>query len=290
MQDVIWPAGLQDCLLPEQSFTEAYLGLQDLERAYLKQCIAQIFAWYGASTALQQEQRLHWEQGFTSLSRSRPWPWVLILVQPGMRAPAPLLAAALPALLAQSKEVIVLQSAEQASWTPAQLCGLELAGLELVGAAASTLQQELLQGLQEQNGPGLVLELGHGQKGLGFSYSLGSRGQYLALSVPLQAGIWQDSTVQWDLQALRTAHPDLELESCRPRVESGPGPGEAPETSGAEGFLQKGWELLFLPDSMQGQALEHARLVLGPGQEACWIWPGLEACLFQSRALALGSS
>jgi hypothetical protein len=289
MQEIIWPDGLQECLLPEQSFTEAYLGVQDWQRAYLKQCIAQVFAWYGSQSALLQERRMHWEQGFSSLSRTRPWPWVLICLQPEMRAPAPLLAAALPALLAQSTEVILLQNAEQARWPQAQLCGLELAGLELVGAAPYSLQQELLQGLQEQNGPGLVLEIGHGLSELKFSYVQDGNSQSLGLSVPLQAGICKDSAVQWDLQALRTAQPDLELIYFSLQGGVGSEAASAQDSSGYEEFLQKGWELLLVPEHKQEQALEQARLVLCPGQEACWIWPGLDGHLFQHSCLALGS-
>ncbi|MFP4392409.1 MAG: hypothetical protein ACLFPG_06110 [Desulfohalobiaceae bacterium] len=291
MQEIIWPKGLQECLLPEESFAEAYQALESLERAYLKQCIAQVFAWYGASSLLHQEQTRQWEQGFSSLHRSRPWPWVLILVQPEMRAPAPLVAAVLPALLAGSAEIIVLQSSEQASWPLAQLCGLELAGLELVGAVAPDMQKDLLQGLNEKNGPGLVLHLGHGFQGMELVSGLDSGGQRLALFVPSKAGIWQDSTVKWDFQALHTALPDLELEDYVPQeyFASRAGMGDSAEALGLEESQKKDWGLLFVPEHMQQQALEQARLVLCPGQESCWIWPGLQACLFQRSGLALGS-
>ncbi|MFP4630253.1 MAG: hypothetical protein ACLFMQ_05945 [Desulfohalobiaceae bacterium] len=284
MQEAVWPEGLQETLLPEQSFAEAYAALQDVQRAYLKQCICQIFAWYGSSQALKQRERLHWEQGFCSLGSKRPWPWAVLLLQPGMRAPAPLLAAVLPAMLAQVGEVIVLQSSEQASWPYPQLCALELAGVELAGAASAALQEELLQGLEKLNGPGLILHLGHGSQGLVQEQGLGGRSLRLGLSVPLKAGIWQEPGVQWDFQALRTAHPDLELQSCAPGTNL-----EIAGAEQAETFFRQDWELLFAPGHLQEQAVQQAGLVLGPGQESCWIWPALQTSLFQSRCLALSS-
>ncbi len=289
MQEIIWPESIKDCLLPEHCFAEAYEALQPLAKARLKQGIASIFAWYGASNVSQELQTLHWEQGFYSQSLKRPRPWVFILVGPDIHASGPLLAAVLPALLAQAGEVFVFSSRQQENWPAEQICGLELAGVELVGSADQDLQQKLVHDLEGLNGPGLVLVLKQGRGSLVLDQAQELKSSFLVLHVPAQAGLWTDTGKEWDFQTLNQAHPDLELKVCSLQAQPELPPGISLHITDPEQFLHQGHNMLLVPEHMQGSALEHADLVLCPGQEYCWIWPGLERSLFLRSGLALSS-
>jgi hypothetical protein len=78
----------------------------------------------------------------------------------------------------------------------------------------------------------------------------------------------------WDYQAIGAAHPGLDVTVW------GPGRGSAPERwrSGQgewESFLAAGGDVLYVPGQGVREALSRAPLVLTPGQEGCWVFPGL---------------
>ncbi len=272
------PAWLQDHLTDEALFVEAYDQATPRRRAWMKTCISRLHAWCGEELSTAGDRRTKWKQGFSSREFVRPLDWALVLLGPAEASPVRVLAAGLPALFAGVADVSVVRVGEQGlPWAPDLLAALELAGLETVACLEA---EKLGQLIEESSGHGAVVSLGPAApKGL-VAHGFWSPRR------PTSVGVWFDSNeIPPDLERLAWAHPDIPIE-----VWSTTGTPKLPRglkarTGDFKEFLGAGHFAAVAPQRLANTAQEHFPLVLGPGSEGCWLWPGLDMGFFQYRSV-----
>jgi hypothetical protein len=166
------------------------------------------------------------------------------------------------------------------------LGGLELAGVEEVYDAAGEEFEAWVQTLTgEPSMQAVFLEGLEPQRFYGSSCS-----GIVHLPAVQRLGIWFQDAEQWNLPALRMAHPEVRLFFGGPAAPCEASERErAVDASPAEFFA---WDLdaLFVPSSLFQEATALCRRVFGPGQEGCWIWPELSRDSFLRRTVCLSQA
>ncbi|WP_319584587.1 hypothetical protein [uncultured Pseudodesulfovibrio sp.] len=250
-------------------FAQAYAESADQERALMKTCIARLYNWYGPSKDTACEVARRWRGGFGSVSRSAPVDVALVLFDDTCVSPARLLAALVPAIACGVPNVLAVRVDGKGDWAPPLLTAMELAGQELVADLTGKGVSVLLDKVADAGAKGAVVDL-TGRPGL-----CAGRND-LAVYCPdfdRSASIFLDEPDTFDLDALSFIHPDMEFTVFGAEVPLPDG-----FVSGSEdfqAFLTSVRNVAFVPADRIGDALGHARLVLGPGQEGCWVWPEL---------------
>lgn len=275
------PEWLEAYGVEERELDEAYAALSQTERALLKKTIAQLFAFYGEHHIRERRLETHWSEGLASIEQWRPAPWAFACIAPDMASPAQLLAAILPPVSLGVEHCLVARTSVASPWPAALLCALELAGIERVYSLPKEHLPHLLAHLMEQAPSGVALGLGE----CGLPRLEGKGPRFVALRPPRSVALWSDGSVSWDLQAISFAHPRLRLiqqESGEAPLSFETGPG----SDAWSAFVNQDVDGLFVPAGLMPSALQHHRLVLGPGQEACWVWPDLTRDVFLERRLA----
>ena len=281
MSRELTPEWLEAYGLEESELDQAYTSLDQTARARLKKTIAQLFEFYSQYSVQERRCETHWSAGMVTVQRLRPVPWTLTVLAPEIDSPAQLLAAALPPLSLGVECCLVVRAAAGSPWPPSLICAMELAGLERMYSLPREHLPSLVDYLDRVSPWGTVLCLGE-------VTPLGAHNckpRSITLDPPRSVGLWYEESVFWDEAALRFAHPSLELLRH--------GPGAPPPASGREApaadwnaFVSRDAEGLFVPPRLIPSAMDHQRLVLGPGQEACWVWPQLTREVFLQRRLA----
>jgi hypothetical protein len=209
----------------------------------------------------------------------------VLFLGPGFASPARCLAALLPALLAGVPHVAVARVAEDASpWPAPVLAGLELAGQELAFALSPGQAQELAAELEGCCAPGALL-------GLGWGAGQGADGpELLRWSAPeWRVGAWAPAG-DWDWPGLAMAQAGCACEVwLPPKADAAPAEaaGLPVRRGGWDDFLAAGHAARLVPPELARDALDAgARLVLTPGLEGCWAWPGLTPHRFTHTGLA----
>lgn len=269
----------------DAAFAAAYEATGPVDRARLKTCIARLHVLHGAAggpgvgDVREGCGVTRWRQGFASMERATPCAWTVLCVDATWSSGPRLLAALLPALFAGVGGVAVLRTGGVEPWPAQVLAALELAGQEV----AATVDPAALPGLLDTLAAGDAAGGGAGRLVLLGAHPHGISGHARALGVE----VWRQASApaigvarmpghaaadQVDTAALRAAHPDaLFLEvSATPRG--------APVTPLAAVACDPRHAFAWL---------SHAALVLGPGQEWCWMHPGLSSSWFLRRAVAL---
>ncbi|MFP5239310.1 MAG: hypothetical protein ACLGQW_05715 [Acidobacteriota bacterium] len=256
--------------MPEQwrvgdgRFARAYARTGDLGRSIIKTCIAGAFETADPQTPARTLAAGVYPSGNARrvLKGLRPW-YALVLGQE-VQAPAQVVAAVLPAMARRIPLVAVLRPGVSAPWPDGVLTALELCGVENVFAPPLKELSGCLEALASL-GPGGMACLG--------GAALWSRVRDAAETVhwlrpPGSLGVLESGT-QWDMEAVAVAHAGVPLA----RLKSW---GEA-----AHGSLDAA---LATP----GQAPDWCPLILEPGREAMWEWPGLPDALFHQTRVQLG--
>lgn len=179
MHHSIW---LQNHSLDDGICAGAYEAAGALARSTLKLCIARLHAFWGEAP-LASVTSLSYAQGFSLVRDRTPVPYALILCPVSHAHPAQLLAACLPAILANVPLIIpclVVEGAQRVlakgaqSFLPesanALLAALELAGLEQTAVAGEAEVLECIALLHQDLGPGRIAVLG--EPGFGDAFAL----------------------------------------------------------------------------------------------------------------------
>ncbi len=301
MGDRVLPAWLEADLIPDQDFGQAYESMDDRQRGWIKACLARLYDRHPPAVGWKVLETGHPRAGYFTLSHSTPLDFAIFLLPLDFSSPARLLAALLPALTAGVGEVLVaflLQDAPAKgassassplpspvpSPVPALLTALELAGQERACVLTPKSLDRLLAHLNRLGRPGLLYSF----PGLdaGVLPQPGPLGAGLGVAqapVAAEAGVWLDDPDDFDLAALRFAHPDLRFAVFGPCPRL-PDKGFSRRKGDMERFSASAFDAVYLSEERMGQYLGGAPLVLGPGQEPCWAWPGLSAeCFFRPR-------
>ena len=279
------PERLLRRMVAEAAFDEAYATVSDDRRAWLKTCIAFLCSRYGESRTTSETHVLRHSSGFTCRTGVAPFGWGVLFLGHGAVSAPSVLAALLPLRLAGIREVVVVRVGEKGGdgiWPAPLLTGLELVGQEAVLDLTLREARFLLDSLCEGEGRGTALFLGSGRE----VESLAGRcasvpGVFCWRGVPPEEiGVWNDPSC-FDLDVLAWAHPKARL-----RVWEEDRADRREASQRFEAFLGQGCALLCVPSGKIEAALDRAEVVIGPGGEGCWVWPGLSPDLFRSRRTA----
>lgn len=280
----VFPDQILERALPDEPFAVAYEATPPSLRASFKTAIERICLYYGGAAPQVSGVAAREFPGFQTSIAHRPGDWALIVLSPGFSSPSPILAAVLPAMLAGVSDIAVLRvDAHGAPWPDPVLTALELAG------------QELLLDCSAQETFALACEMG--AKGAGAVLALGERvvdWAPLSDDIPVKSlgrgmriGVLEEQGgAPCDFDLLRFSCPDAMIEVWGD-VEDVP-EGVALKKGDAGEF----WETPYPVRWISGQtrscaaAKNASGLILGPGNESVWLWPGLAPTFFQQTSAA----
>ncbi|MBN2140944.1 MAG: hypothetical protein JW718_08055 [Desulfovibrionaceae bacterium] len=271
----------------DRAFARAYESLPAARRAWIKTCIARLYDWTRPSGVSDSVQTLAWESGASTMRRTSPRELVLVAFDRDYGSFARIAAALVPALTSGAANLAAVRVGGGGPMSDEVLTLFELAGVELVCQAGPRQFGRLLGDI----GPGregcLVLALGRTvqnlvrepQGALGFAV-------WNAPALP-EAGVWLDGPGDFDLAALAFAQPDADFRIMG--ADPGPLGGRFRRLPGGfEDFLGLGLDVAYAPSARLERVLENCGLAFGPGQECCWVWPGLCPASFLVERIGWG--
>ena len=279
-----FPEWINDFVVDDDLFARAYEAVPDQRRALLKTGIARLFEWYGPSRQTAKRTDISWRGGFDSVEDLSTVDFAVVVIDASLKSSARLLAAVVPALSCGVRNVAVVRL-DGGEWPQPMLAGLELAGQELVVDMPSGRVKELLETLDASGATGIVLGVELEQGVLRSLRFPTRRIEFACLRCDRTVPVWMEQDQPFDLEGLAFIHPDLVF-SVHGVETVLPADGFSREGSDSQGFLDSILEVAYAPASLVDEALDRARLVLGPGQEGCWVWPQLRPGHFQSHSTA----
>lgn len=281
-----FPDWINDLVPDDALFARAYQDISDQDRALMKTCIQRLYDWYGPKKDIRSVTERCWKSGFESRAVCEAVDFVVVLFDGSLLSPARLLAALVPALAAGVESVLAVRVSTGAPWRKALLTGLELAGQEFVVDMTDVQVRKLFNELRETNRTGAVTVLGPKAAVIKSSeLQAASRISFWRPRFSRLAAVWMDDAHTFDLDALAFTHPDIVFSVFGAEPEL-PADNFSYEGDGFDDFMDSIMDVAYLPPERMDQALKQAKLVLGPGQEGCWIWPDLYSELFQFHRTA----
>lgn len=272
---------INDLIPDDELFARAYQDVSDRNRSLMKTGIARLYDWYGPRKDVGGEVTRHWASGFDSRKTHDPVDFAVILFDASLQSPARLLAALVPALAGGVQNILAVRVGGGAPWRKAVLTGLELAGQELVVDMTDVQARRLFNELRDSGRPGAVAVLGPKAAAIkSTEIQSASRISFWRPRFSRAAAVWMDDESTFDLEALAFMHPDIVFSVFG--VET-PLPADNFSYEGNEfsDFLDAIMDVAYLPGQRIDTALRKAKLVLGPDQEGCWVWPDLYPEHFQ---------
>ncbi len=276
-----WPDWLRrpPCLLDDALLATAWEHSPATHRSALKQGMALHHALWGEGAARARQLREDANHGFAFLAEARPAQWALCVAAADYAAPARLVAALMPALLAGVRHVAFASVGETGKGIPAPptapLClALELLGLDDLFCITPDQARSLVQALPAPRGGRLILlhthdagnifawlrEIAHAR---GVACVEEAAAPRLALHSPEAV----------DAPLLRWAHGDAPIVRTG-QTEHAPPPGA---DAVATGILAVD-AVYGAPPELEGAA----PLTLGHGMEGCWLDTRLTPDFFRS--------
>ncbi|ADU62833.1 MAG: hypothetical protein KUA35_13755 [Pseudodesulfovibrio sp.] len=281
-----FPDWIREFVPGDELFARAYSDISDRNRAWMKTAIARLHDWYGPRKVTGGETALRWRAGFDSRSAHDAVDFAVVLFDGSLLSPSRLLAALVPAIAGGVGSVLAVRVSSGTPWRKAILTGLELAGQELVVDMSELQARRLFNELRESNRPGAVAVLGPRAAVIKTNeLQAASRISFWRPRYTRAAAIWMDDESTFDLDALAFIHPDIVFSVFGAEPEL-PAENFSYEGEGFDSFLDAIMDVAYVPAARVGQTLGRARIVLGPGQEGCWIWPDLHPEHFQFQSIA----
>ncbi|MFV0349420.1 MAG: hypothetical protein ACK5JO_12620 [Halodesulfovibrio sp.] len=279
-----FPGWLETCLVPDDEFGDAYEAAMPERRAWLKTCIARLHVLHGAAGMTWGRSEKQWRQGFVSVAEARPVEWTIVFMAGDYASGPRSVAALMPALLAGVGNVLVVRVAEEGTpWAAAVLAGFELAGQEAVINLSADKVPALLDEMAGK-GSGRCLVLGAVApvvRDTIFGFVAGRSAQVACWFEPAAGSLAiaeAEEVCEIDEELLAWAHPDLQIvrydgDNLEMAQQGAAGEGVFLALAGTPDLID------IVPDSIP--------LMLGPGQEGCWVWPELDTQFFMQRRLSL---
>jgi len=274
------PDWFEPHLLPDGRFAKAYNALADDRRALLKCVIARQYALWQPTQPISRAAEERFEL-FTRQRSQEPAPFVMLLMDHDLDAPALFLAALLPALCARVPQVLVCRVGKKSDIPDSLLVACELAGQESVAAVGPVLLQRLLADCAASGDPGVVLHpdtpsFRHmfAQPALAQALDASSL-RLTALRPPRACGLWRDESHQFPPLDVSLLYGPLNFEIGG--VAPGARKAVADETAWKH-FHAAHRDLDLVPQARAGQGRALVTVT-----EAClglWSWPELAPDLF----------
>ena len=263
-----WPEWLEQHLVPDEAFAEAYEITGEVCRSHIKQAIAQMAAVFGLPSSLEERRVAIMRQGGTLHTVTRPADWAIVFVNSQCQSPARLLAALMPAIAAGVPHVLVcrvaLDTEQERCLLPLPLLAtLELAGVEWVVSLAPERAASLLHGVMERQDSGSVVFVGASD--FGTLSEKAREGGLRVFSLPERVVVAVDGALPAACRlpgedVLRLMHPDARI------VPAEAGVGQ--------------YSAVYCAEDAVGRWLPVCPLVLAPGYESLWLWSGLVPAFF----------
>lgn len=268
------PVWVESCLVDDERFGSAYAAVADEHRALLKTLISRLWDWSCPERFVASSCERIGKGGWTAGELSAPADWAVFACGEDLDSPARLLAAVIPAIAAGVPDILVVRD-ERAPWSDSLLTAMELAGVEMVGELPKDRMQELFSGLAAGVGQGRLILLGD------VDAEMDEGLQPVFLPACGEGVIVSETEDFLDIASLRFAHPSLAL-----RVY---GDISVPEGGLAEPG-QGRWQddcavVAFVDDGLVREAAGSFPLVLGAGNEFCWVWPQLRPAFFVNHCV-----
>lgn len=279
--DSVWtsPSWLSPRLIPDARLARAYDSVGDERRALLKGLIADHFVLTPPVPALRTDYSQQLVSGLTRRFISTPRPFVFLLTDASLDAPALLLAALMPALCSGAADVLVARLGARPGLPDALLTACELAGQERVAALAPSLAVQLLSEYALSGLPGLVLYPDTpalrrvlGRPGLRAQLKASCL-RLIALSPPRGLGLWRDAPGQFAPERLEFLFSGYGFAAGG--VEPGRRSRKAQDQSQFAAFAATPRDLLLVPEARLGAGQSAARLTVGESRTGLWTWPEL---------------
>ncbi len=290
MNENSFPAWTESRLVPDEVFAAAYAALPGARRAWLKKTIAQVHTLAGPMRDPRETGLTEHRQGFVSRRESLPLADAVLFLDETCTSAAMAVAAAVPMLLSGVARPCAVRLGQGEPVADEVLAGLELAGLETVFHLDEAAARKFMEHFT--SGPGAAaLFQGQGPALTQLRTAAGYAAPPLRIWKPFtvdSVGVFAGAGTDWDFELLAWVHPcaRIEVHGLRTAVPGLP-PQCARARGGFEAMLGAGHAALYVPAARLDEAAGAARLVLGPGQEGCWAWPGLATDFFRSAHLAL---
>lgn len=282
-----FPDWLNEFVPADDVFATAYEDIADSNRAWLKTNIARLLDIYGARQDVGGTVDRRFRSGFNLKATHEAVDFAVILFDSSLLSPARLLAALIPAFASGVEHVLAARvGANGGPWRKAVLTGLELAGQELVVDLTDAQARRLFTHLRDTNRPGAVSVLGPKAASIkSTELQAASRMGFWRPRFTRAAAIWMDDEQTFDLNVLAFMHPDMVFSVFGAQTEL-PADNFSYEGEDLADFMDAIIDVAYTPQQHMSQAMTAAKLVLGPGQEGCWIWPDLYPEHYQYHTIA----
>lgn len=291
MQNTVFefPRQIGGLLVDDTLFAHAYEAVPDRFRALMKTCIARLYDWYGPRKDCVGRVSVGWRGGFDSIYSYRPVDYTVVLIDAACASPVRLLAGVVPALACGVSNVLVVRVGD-GEWRPSLLTALELAGQELTVDMTPDQVCQFFEDICSSTSNGLVVDLTDEGSGVDVHSIASERIGVYAPFFDRTGALWMDDGNSFDLDLLAFAQPDIFFSvhgvECAFPTDNFSHGGEDFQT-----LLTRTAGVAYVPGPHVDAALEHFRIVLGPGNEGCWVWPDLrpDHFLIHRTAWTLGA-
>lgn len=266
-----FPDMVESRLVAEDAFAEAYEVVLPEERAVIKTAIARMAAVHGPADAMDSRSATVSRQGFRLHAESRPAPWAVIMWDGEYAGATRVLAALLPAMLAGVPDILACRVALGGEFPKPFLATMELAGQELVADCSPEDAVDIAALCCEANCNGRLVLFGVNAAFDRIAAAALERGTPVRrYAAPVRIGVAASSfaTPPYD-GFLRFVHPDAAWVPI-------------------EGDASQGdFSAVFCAEAAVPDYLGRALVVLSPGNEGFWRWPGAGRDFFRAESLGI---
>lgn len=266
-----FPGMVESRLVADGAFAEAYGAVAPEERAVIKTGIARMAAVYGPAEARETHSVTASRDGFRLSTDSRPVPWAVIMWDGAYPGATRVLAALLPAMLAGVPEILACRVGGDGEFPKPLLAAMELAGQELVADCSPEDAADIAALCGAADSGGRLVLLGRNAAFDRIVAAALERGtEVRRYAAPVRIGIAASSFATPSLDDfLRFAHPDAALV---------PFEGDA---------AQGNFSAVYCAERAVPEYIGRAPLVLCPGNEGFWRWPGVGRDFYRAQSLGI---
>lgn len=260
----VFPDWIFESQVDDDLFGEAYESTPPHLRAWLKKTIAQLWLTENAGGPVEKNKHLIWNSGFSLNVQKDLADAVILVLDSGTVSPVRVLGALVPALVSGIKNILAV-NVSSAEIPSSILAAFELSGQENVVSGNVEFLSDIINHLKEIKAFSVILDLrAHPQK-------MDDSPYIRYWKCPQISKILLCAEITDEISEIVTfAHPDIEL------IEGG--------FSEAENFYAA-----IVPDTKKlGNCI--SGLVLGSGQEGCWMWLDLHESLFTKISYTITDS
>lgn len=258
-------------LIPEERFSAAYGASTPAQRARIKRVCAVCWEFFSPEPRTRIERRERLGRGEERLSVVEPCNRVIVAA-PAAAAPPRVLAALVPAMTRRTGGVeMIFYGQEEVA--DEMLLALELAGQEFALSLSSNELDTFFELAARTDDPGHTAVLSLGET----ASEAARRAGFAPWQAPAagRVGVLQTDRDPFDLDIVGWANRGARVEVV-----------DGNHACVAE-FAAAGYEVAYVPRAVHPAVVEACPIVVCPGAEDLWLWPGLTRETFERRKVAL---